>query len=263
MYSRASKDYVRIQNADGSFVPESYLLKEGGNYGGPRVDKTIDLLNFNDITTVIAKPLQDMGYVPSEGRGTKLLILVYWGVTVVPNDISPKDSRDSVTLAAAADSSLSGSRAFHDTPEGAVDAQQARSLLLDSQTSANMEAGQDGHADAKNANLLGYTDEIFRLHVHDPNLTVLEDEIENDRYYVVLLAYDYQAASRFGVHRLLWETRFSIPEQGNDFSKAFPLMASIAGRYFGLDSHGLIHHNLADTNVEIGTPKSLGALPEK
>jgi hypothetical protein len=254
---------VRVQNADGTFVPESYVLKEGGNYGGPRVDKTMDLLSFEDVTRVIEKPLQEMNYVPSEGRGTKLLILVYWGVTVVGDDISPKDSRDSVTLASAANSSLSGANEFSNKAEGVVAGQQAATLLFDSQTDAEMEASQDAHADAKNANLLGYTDEIMRLKMHDPNLTILQDEIETDRYYVVLLAYDYQAASRFGIHRLLWETRFSIPETGNDFEKAFPMMASIAGKYFGLDSHGLIHHNLADTNVEIGDTKSLGAVPEK
>jgi hypothetical protein len=264
VYSRASKDYVRVQRADGSFEPETYVFKEGGNFGGPRVDKTMDLLNFNDITGVISKPLLDMSYVPSDDRGgTKLLILVYWGVTVVPDDINPKDSRESTTLAAAADRNLSRANEFSGTSEGAVAGQQAATFLFDSGTDAQMEAAQDAHADARNANLLGYTDEIMRMKAHDPNLNILQSEIEADRYYVVLLAYDYQAASRFGIHRLLWETRFSIPETGNDFGKAFPMMASIAGKYFGLDSHGLIHHNLADTNVEIGDTKSLGAVPEK
>jgi len=55
----------------------------------------------------------------------------------------------------------------------------------------------------------------------------------------VLLAYDYKEARRFGMHKLLWETRFSIPEPGNDFEKAFPLMAAIAAKYFGQTSNGL------------------------
>jgi hypothetical protein len=126
-----------------------------------------------------------------------------------------------------------------------------------------MENEQDAHIDATNANILGYTEEILRTRRDDPNMITLGEEVERDRYYVVLLAYDYQAGRRFGRHELLWETRFSIPEPGNDFEKAFPLMAAIAGKYFGEDSHGLIHHNLANTNVEIGEPKSMGTLPEK
>jgi hypothetical protein len=35
-------------------------------------------------------------------------------------------------------------------------------------------------------------------------------------------------------------------------------MASIAGKYFGQDSHGLVHHNPANTNVEVGEPRSMG-----
>jgi hypothetical protein len=260
VYSRASKDYTRVQNKDGSFVPETYEFREGGNYGGPRVDKTMDKLNFSDISAVIAKPLQEMNFIPSDDRRTtKLLIMVYWGVTVIPDDINPRDNRESVQLGIKADRAMI---VFKDGGDvgSLLDAQ---SYLYDGYVDAGMEGKQDAHADAKNSNLLGYTEEIFRTRPHDPNMSVLQDEIEHNRYYVVLLAYDYQAGRRFGIHRLLWETRFSIPETGNDFGKAFPLMASIAGKYFGLDSHGLIHHNLADTNVEIGETRSMGVVPEK
>jgi hypothetical protein len=120
-----------------------------------------------------------------------------------------------------------------------------------------MEAKQDGQEDAKTANILGYTDEIFRTKPHDPKMMTLRDEIEQDRYYVVLLAYDYQLGRRQWQHKLLWETRFSIPEPGNDFEKAFPMMATIASVYFGQNSNGLVHHNLAEGHVEIGEPKPL------
>jgi hypothetical protein len=231
VYSRASEDYVRVQNADGSFRPESYRLKDGGNFGGPRVDVTMDQLSFDDVSRVIAGPLASQNYVPSQDNATtQLLIVVYWGTTVVPDDVNPRDTR---------------SQKFH------------------AQEYLEMEATQDAQIDAKSANILGYTDEIFRTKATDPKRDTLRDEIEQDRYYVVLLAYDYQLGRRFGARKLVWETRFSIPEPGNDFEKAFPMMASIAANYFGRDSNGLIHHNLADTHVEIGEPKSLGTVPGK
>jgi len=230
IYSRASKDYVRAQNADGSFRPESYLLKDGGNFGGPRVDVTMDKLSFDDVSRVIAGPLASQNYLPSQDSATtELLILVYWGTTLVPDDVNPKDTR---------------SQKFH-----------AEEYL-------EMEARQDAQIDAKSANILGYTSEIFSTKPGNPKLNTLRDEIEQDRYYVVLLAYDYQFGRRFGPHKLLWETRFSIPEPGNDFEKAFPMMASIAAKYFGQDSNGLVHHNLGEGHVEIGEPKSLGTSPQ-
>ncbi|MGA2693321.1 MAG: hypothetical protein ABSF76_13230 [Opitutaceae bacterium] len=146
---------------------------------------------------------------------------------------------------------------------GGVDPGEGAQYMQDTEEFSYLEAIKDGQIDARSANILGYTDEIFRTKNTDPYLMTLRDEVEHDRYYVVLLAYDYQAGRRHNVKKLLWETRFSIPETGNDFEKAFPLMASIAGKYFGQDSHGLIHHNLADTHVYIGETKSLGTVPEK
>ena len=188
----------------------------------------MDLLGFEAVSRVIEASLSSQGYVPSEeARAANLVIVVYWGTTIVPDDVNPKDTRD-----------------LHVANREA-------------------EADQDAEIDAKSANILGYTDEIFRTGPHDPSSRTLQDEVERDRYYVVLLAYDNRAARQFGVHKLLWETRFSIPEPGNDFEKSFPLMTRIAAKYFGRDSHGLVHHQLGEGRVEIGTPESLGTLPEK
>jgi hypothetical protein len=251
VYSRASKDYVRVQNPDGSFKPESYMFKDGGNFGGPRVDVTMDRMSFDDVSRVITPPLAKLNYVPSEDpAATNLLIVVYWGTTVVPDDIYPHSVRRSSKAAA---------KAAADVPNSISQQMDEREL----QALYYSEELQDGQINANNANILGYTDEIFRSSPRDPNLSTLQEELEHDRYYVVLLAYDYPFARRYGLHRLLWETRFSIPETGNDFEKEFPKMATIAAQFFGQDSHGLIHHNLADTHVEIGEPKSLGTVPEK
>ncbi len=228
VFSRADKAYVRAQNPDGSFQPEMYELRDGGNFGGPRIDATMDRLSFDDVSRVIAGPLASQNYIRGDDPATiGLLIIVYWGTTIVPDDANPRDTRD-----------------LH-------------------VSSGDLEERIDGQIDAKSANILGYTDEIFRTAPGDPKMKTLQAEIEQDRYYVVLLAYDAKAAHRYGLHRLLWETRFSIPEPGNDFEKAFPMMASIAATYFGQDSHGLIRHNLGEGHVEVGVPRSLGALPEK
>ena len=263
VYSRTSKDYARAQNPDGSFQQEGYVFKEGGNFGGPRVDVTMDKLNFDDISKVLVGPLSAQGYVQREDpMATKLLILVYWGTTIVPDDLNPRDRRESVQLneqALIAGDSVNGSTGA----AGAVNLQHFQSLMQQSSAFSYMEASQDSQTDAASANILGYTDEIFRTSPRDPKMATLKQEIERDRYYVVLLAYDYMAARRFGQHDLLWETRFSIQEQGNDFEQAFPLMASIAGKYFGQESHGLIHTNLGEGHVEVGEPKSLGTVPDR
>lgn len=252
VYSRASKGYARAQKPDGSFQAETYVLKEGGNFGGPRVDPTMDALRFEDVSPVIERSLVAQNYVASlDPATTQLLIVVYWGTTITPEDTSPQSTRESSQLIEKANS-------LHGT-----DPRREAAYRAEAAAYLPREARIDGQIDAKSANILGYTDEIFRTSPNDPRMNTLRDEIEEDRYYVVLLAYDYGAARYQRVHKLLWETRFSIPERGNDFEKSFPLMAWIAAKYFGQDSHGLVHHNLADGHVEVGEPKSLGTVPAK
>jgi hypothetical protein len=270
VFSRADRHYTRAQRPDGSFVPETYVFKEGGNFGGPRVDATMDRLSFDDVSKVIGRALASQNYVPGEDRESlSLLILVYWGTTIVPDDVMPHGTRESDQLserAGGAGSAIGGE--LPGSANAAALLRQSSSLLQDAQADSLLEGNISAGIDAKNANILGFTDDIRRVaptnaFVLDPYLTTLRAEVEQDRYYVVLLAYDYQAARRTGAKRLLWETRFSIPETGNDFEDCFPKMAAIAAHYFGEDSHGIVRHNLADGRVEVGEPTSLGPVSPK
>jgi hypothetical protein len=86
----------------------------------------------------------------------------------------------------------------------------------------------------------------------------LLDEIEEDRYFVVLIAYDFQQLWRKKRVRELWETRFSIRERHHAFNEDLPAMAQYASKYFGQDTNGLIHEAVPFGHVKIGEVKSLG-----
>jgi hypothetical protein len=88
-------------------------------------------------------------------------------------------------------------------------------------------------------------------------------DLRVNRYFVVLMAYDFQLMWKEKKHRLVWETRFTLLETGHDFGKELPRMAKYASRYFGRDSHGLIRDLVPEGRVEIGDVKSLGTEPEK
>ena len=88
-------------------------------------------------------------------------------------------------------------------------------------------------------------------------------ELERDRYFVVLMAYDFQMLMKDRKHRLLWETRFSIDQNRNEFDRALPVMAQYASRYFGQDSKGLLGARVPEGRVEVGEPTSLGEVPQK
>ncbi len=89
------------------------------------------------------------------------------------------------------------------------------------------------------------------------------EEIEENRYFVVLMAYDFQLLWKQKKHKLLWETRFSIRQRDNDFDQKLAVMAREASRYFGQDSHGLIRKAEHDGHVDLGELEILGVESEK
>jgi hypothetical protein len=91
----------------------------------------------------------------------------------------------------------------------------------------------------------------------------LVDELEDNRYFVVLMAYDFRLLWKEKKHKLLWETRFSIRQRHNDFDQQLAAMAADASRYFGQDTQGVIRTPLREGKVTLGQPKVIDVEPEK
>jgi len=255
--SRVSDDYVRAKLPDGSIQPEFYAFGEGGQWGGDISDATFDRLHFMDVARAIAEPLAGRKYLPARDPAkTRLLIMVYWGTTAVP--MRPEEN----PLYANYQQSLAEYKMLISVDEGAADA-----VLSSGLTQLAMANRETDRIDCKNAAILGYestgligTD--YGKYIAHTALGVDQRdqvaEIEENRYFVVLMAYDFQLMWRERKHKLLWETRFSVSERHNQFDKALPAMAQYASRYFGQASNGLLRTRVPEGAVEVGEPRSLG-----
>ena len=276
--SKASKDYVRTKLPDGSYRPEYYAFGEGGKWAGELSDLSIDKLHFMDVAKVIAAPLAARRYLPAKDpRNTKLLIMVYWGTTAVPPPTSTSIAYDNLSLVqnkiaqakgqAAADAAAAtagfGNTHYHPHDANAGVSDSLMDQLSSAMSILNMENAQRDRTDFKNALMLGYdspgligTEE--GQYVRGTALAVdrddLYNEIEENRYFVVLMAYDFQLLWKQKKHKLLWETRFSISERHNQFDKALPLMTRYASQYFGQSSDGLVRTRVPEGSIEIKDP---------
>ena len=267
--ARTSRDYVRARRPDGSFQPEYYSFGAGGKWGGELSDVTIDKLRFLDVAHVIAVPLAGQRYFPgTDPKKTSLLIMVYWGTTAVPE---PADNSMAYSNYNNAEAAYRQAMNPHNPEPGmaqnAVIAEWSAAMTV-----VNIENQLRTQANWRNAAMLGYDSAgvigtEYGNHVRGSALGVERDdlvtEIEENRYFVVLMAYDFQLLWKQKKHKLLWETRFSIRERAHQFDRDLPAMAQYASQYFGQDSHGLIRKDVPLGRVEIGEAKSLGTLPEK
>ena len=288
--SRVSDDYARTKLPNGSFEPETYTFGEGGHWSGAMSDDTIDKLHFIDVARVVAGPLAAQNFLPGKDpKQIKLLIMVYWGTTIGAGGASStpgyqalsaaNQTLSNANLAALAAGLASGpgpgspgggSGGMSGSQKAAAFAvKEAAQAEFDSAMAvAAMENRKRDKINQRNAGILGYDTEFaltpgmeftaLRFRRQD-----LIDELEEDRYFVVLMAYDFQIMWKEKKHKLLWETRFSIRQRHNSFDKQVAAMVENASRYFGQDSHGLIRKPLPEGRVTLGDATVLGVEPER
>jgi hypothetical protein len=285
VYSAVSPNYRRTPSGN-SFIAETYAFGEGGLQAGVGRDETIDRLKFVDIARQISPSLAAQNYFPCDPkrpREANLLIMVYWGTTIGTDsttssseyqlaqqfqppplvDLSPAPTGLGNTAMAAEprESNRMSELQALTAIKYANDSALQQSLALSAMANRRRD-----HQDFQNAAVLGYASELERVRGYGMTALAqrrkdLIDEIEESRYFVVLIAYDFQALLRRGEKIRLWETRFSIRERRNDFGRQLTAMATSASRFFGQNSGGLVHKPLPDGKVELGELKSLG--PER
>jgi hypothetical protein len=283
VYSIVAPGYTRPVLPGGGFKLETYAFGDGGNRGGVQKDPTIDRLSFTDIARTLAPTLSGQNYVAgstSDPSKTNLLIMVYWGTTIGTDDTSSSAAyqiaQSLVPPPAMALPPPPGGGGpppmEHDGRDAAVQEANAvkaanDSALQQSLMLTQMANRQRDRQNWENAAILGYFDEMkgmegLKLTALGSRRQDVVDEVEESRYYVVLMAYDFQLLLRHKQRKLLWETRFSIRQRRNDFSKELAAMAESASRFFGQNSDGLRHKNMRDTHVDLGEFKIIRVEPD-
>ncbi len=271
IFSRASDEYVRTKLPDGTLAPEAYAFGDGKSWSATLEDDSLDKMKFTDVAHTIALPLAEQGYVPAKDpKQAKFLIMVYWGMTEGPGGVSTsapynalQSTQPIIALASKA------------PPPGPSDSSGARGKDLDpvqrgtlgtqvqAMTQITMMNNLRDHDNQKKAGILGYEDELDKTGgaVYSPTHFLRDrviDELEDNRYFVVLMAYDFQMLWKEKKAKLVWETRFSIRERGNRFDEQLASMAQFASAYFGKKSDGLQRRDIPRGKVQMDDVKILG-----
>jgi hypothetical protein len=271
--SKVLNGYVRPKLADGTPKPETYAFGEGETLGGIRIDPTIDRMKFLDVAQVVARALAKEKYYPTRNAdGTNLLILVYWGTTRAEEEGGGKNN---IELIHQADQAQDVANRLLKDAGNASEKHDA--LEMQAEANGQMIAGLAGRyaenvrqeaLDMRNVAILGYDSWWLKSenamgggpmgHQREDLLS----ELEQDRYFVVLTALDYQLLAKHRKSKILWEAHISIREHGNQFDQRLADMMAKAQPYFGSGSNGLQHLAMPEEgSVELGAVKSLGEVP--
>lgn len=254
----ALPNYVRATDALGKPLPESYVFTEGKFFGGQTFDRSLGRVKFDDIVKTLAPHLATQNYFPTKDvPSANLIICVHWGATTTYEDPMKDFAIDDLNTA------ISDYNAGVEAT-GIGDAGALNGIMSDR---AFAMAGAQGAVE-RNATLLGYQ-QALRREMNKPFLSSAEQtmnaELNEERYFVILMAYDYQHLKKEKKSRLLWVTRISVRSPGTNFLEAMPAIAQAGAEVYGHQVDDLIRiRNLGRKGrVELGDLKSLGSTEEK
>jgi hypothetical protein len=235
----ASPAYGAAPEPRASPQPATYELRLIGSAGGGTQAQRGGM-DPEEVARDLAEPLTAAHFHVAESSGTRMIIKVYWGTTVLAEDERPKADREST--------------AYLDRAAKASDDAEKQDLDWKAKTMLDIEAGQDRQTESRNADILGYTAELDSAPAGSERSEALLGEIRQRRFYLILRAVDPKA-DRAGAEVVLWETRLSITRQAIDTERLVSLMAYCAVPYLGRDSHGLAHVRLSEPGSRESLPR--------
>jgi hypothetical protein len=272
VYAATANGYARVRLADHSYQPETYTFAEGGRMEGLVADRSIDETSFMQIARVMVPSLRQQNYIPSgDPKKIDLMITVFWGTTAGAEGGKYRNSQSTLTNALSRFHTFDPSSGYIERiaqhgsqadpypigdTEGMmrVSAQDevAQMLMLNQAENAIRDRNN-----SRNAVILGFWEDYNKAmdlptFAFSPGII---EELEADRYFVVLKAYDFQLLRTQKQKKLLWETRFSVRERRNQFDRILPVMAQTASQYFGQNSGRLLRKPVPVGRVDMGTPR--------
>ena len=238
----ATDDYTVDRARDESKQVQTYFIAEGKYYPGNTDRSSMKDVSFMDIAQDLAANLERQNFF-SETNQEKgdLLILVHYGVTDYAPDYMEERAIDSI------DDFGYGDVVNDDPLMVSAVREEFQAQVFDMQTT------NEGNTRALGlkAQLLGM-DELFSAKATDQQINELLDMLEEERFFVVLNAFDLPLF-RKGEKKLLWSTRYSIRAGGKPFDQAIAELNVVAGNYFGKNMKGLNLKRASDkSNVDLG-----------
>jgi len=228
--SWAHPDFTAARETDSGPKEMTYHVYKGRHFGGYVKDKSLTKVTFDDIVKTLAPDFQDAKLVPAPTREEgDMLIVIHWGVTGV---------QESWTELMGEDFGENGPELKEEEDSGDLDfdaiadAQYEQSLR--NQSNRSTEFG-----DGLNAELTGIQKALSK-----PNLTVSEEiELRSllraERYFIILMAFDWQKLQTEKKYHKLWSTRFSLDAGGVNFVEAYPALSRAAAPYLATDLSNL------------------------
>ena len=254
--SEASSIYSEHKESENGENYETYVFIKGNFYGGDVSDKSLSNVTFEELVGTIGDSMKHRNFYPSASADQgDLLVVVHYGLMSVPQDLGDLFQLDM--------DDPYGEQPFDEDDEEGDEEQIVEEPFINdtyfndlkrlSELSHNNQAGMSNIK-------LGIGRALKRRNMTTAEEFDLRAELEAERYFIILMAYDYKKLRSTKKQELLWTTRFSVPSLGTNFVDAYPALARAASSYYGssLDKYATTSTHFGTGNVDIRKLETVG-----
>ncbi len=280
----ADPSYLAARSAGGGNRRETYVFMPGNYLAGMTHDNSLEKMPFQKIARTLAPDLGRQNYYPAESTlKADLLLMVHWGVTAridtdVDNNLTNLNTLNELSAQYA-----QSMQAEAEAVTGSGTAPEMMSIYL------GMTAGERSNLEMQavhetmtyrgnqasfpslgrdNASILGVAQALGQESnsiMFSDRYRALYDMTKEERYFVVVMAYDMPVLLKTGKMRRLWTARGSIRSAGVNFRQAVDRISEISGGFFGRKTDGVILKKSGEREgrVELGELKIIGTVEGK
>ena len=283
----ADPAYLQARQVDGGNRRETYVFMPGNYLAGMTHDSSLEKMPFQKIAETLAPDLLRQDYHPAESAlKSDLLLVVHWGVTAridtdIDNNLTNLNSINEL-----GEQYAQSMQTESDVANGGGTAADLVGVMMGvgaggtgERSNMEMQASHEtltyrGHEAAfhtvgkDNAAILGLGQTLSRESnsiMFSERHKALYDMTKEERYFVVVMAYDMPLLLNSGKMRRLWTARASIRSAGVNFRQAVDRISEVAGSFFGQKTGDvvLIKSGGREGRVEMGDLKIIGTVNAK
>ena len=278
-FARADKHVAIKANAEADYEEgrttssgekrvEKYVFLEGKFFPGAIKDKSLEQTEMIEVARALAPHLAKQNFLPSKEQSeADIVIAVHWGMTT---SLSYNQEYVMDMMEQARDRQVAD-KEFYDAQYGNGEVNDFAQELLRQSAADNAAApnydwarmaatrSERDIAERPMATVLGFSDVLNRdtkRAFSSEEANTIRQFLNEERYFVVLMAYDLKKAEKGKPMQRLWVARLSVPAAGINFPMALERLGEAGSDYFGTDQPGLTVERRQPTErkteVEIG-----------
>jgi hypothetical protein len=266
---RASPAYSAVKFVDGKPRRETYVFAAGQRFDGATADASFDRTTIRRIAQYLAPKLTKQNYWPVQDIAeADLLIVIHWGVTIATASLTDLTANTNVGVDSAMTSGdpLDGVSGDISGAIGSPD----YNASLERYNQFVDRSYRDGLKmnDIGTASLLGYGPSLAKysssVRYAQEEFTLRQD-LRDERYFIILRAYDLRKVSKFERSRPAWTLHLNVGSPGNNFGEAMNFMSETAAKVAGQTTGDVstARPKVNEGSVSLGDLIILGEVPPK